>query len=90
MQTGIVSRGFSVGANPADVRLPPGAVLITEFFCLSAATRVPLDRWEFTNDRGTAPTFCGWDWKLFRGLARETITFALRSGRRHLPMRRDA
>src|SRR5260370_922266 len=39
--------------NPADVRLPPGQYLITEFPVLSAGpTRVPLDRWEFTNDGG--------------------------------------
>ena len=33
---GIVSRGFSVGDSPADVKLPPGQYLTTDFPVLSA------------------------------------------------------
>ena len=74
MQTGIVSRGFFSRGNPADVRLPPGQYLITEFPVLSAGpTGVPLDRWKFTIDDGT-DVLRRWDWKSFRDLPGETIT----------------
>jgi len=52
---GIISRGFSGRRNPADVWLPPGQYLTTDFPILSAGLtpHVPLDGWEFTIDNGT-------------------------------------
>ena len=52
---GIISRGFSGRRQPADVKLPPGQYLTTDFPVLSAGPtpHVSLDRWEFTIDDGT-------------------------------------
>ena len=51
----ITSRGFSGRRTPADVKLPPGQYLTTDFPVLSAGPtpRVALDKWVFTIDDGT-------------------------------------
>ena len=51
----IISRGFSGRRSAADVKLPPGQYLTTDFPVLSAGPtpHVPLDQWEFTIDDGT-------------------------------------
>jgi hypothetical protein len=51
----IISRGFSGRRSAADVKLPPGQYLTTDFPVLSAGPtpHVPLDRWEFVIDDGT-------------------------------------
>ena len=48
----IVSGGFSGRRSAADVKLPPGQYLTTDFPVLSAGptSHVPLDRWEFVID----------------------------------------
>src|SRR5215831_11422875 len=52
---GIISRGFSGRRSAADVKLPPGQYLTTDFPVLSAGPtpHVSLDRWEFVIDDGT-------------------------------------
>jgi hypothetical protein len=49
----IISRGFTGRHSTADVRLPPGQYVTTDFPVLSAgpAPHVSLDQWEFTNPR---------------------------------------
>ena len=76
---GAISRGFSGRRSPADAKLPPGQYLTTDFPVLSAGPtpHVPLDEWEFTINAGT-DVLRRWDWKSFRDLPGETITFALR------------
>ena len=71
----IVSRGFSGRRNSADVKLPPGQYLTTDFPVLSAGPtpHVPLDEWEFTINEGT-DVLRRWDWKSFRELPTETFT----------------
>ena len=48
----IISRGFSGRRSTADVKLPPGQYLTTDFPVLSAGPtpHIPLDRWEFVID----------------------------------------
>ena len=75
---GIISRGFSGRRSAADVKLPPGQYLTTDFPVLSAGPTpdVPLDRWEFVIDDGTN-VLRRWDWKSFRDLPTETFTVDL-------------
>src|SRR5262249_21298381 len=75
---GIISRGFSGRPRAADVKLPPGQYLTTDFPVLSAGPtpHVSLDEWEFTIDDGT-DVLRRWDWKSFRDLPAETITVDL-------------
>lgn len=74
----ITSRGFSGRRAAADVKLPPGQYLTTDFPVLSAGPtpHVPLEQWEFTiteeND-----VLRRWNWKAFRDLAAETFTVDL-------------
>ena len=74
----IVSRGFTGRRNAADVKLPPGQYLTTDFPVLSAGPtpRIALDRWEFTIDDGSK-ILKRWDWKSFRELPTENITVDL-------------
>jgi DMSO/TMAO reductase YedYZ molybdopterin-dependent catalytic subunit len=74
----IISRGFSGRRNAADVELPPGQYLTTDFPVLSAGPtpRVPLHRWEFTIDDGI-DALRRWDWTSFRDLPAETFTVDL-------------
>src|SRR5262249_55667963 len=74
----IISRGFSGRRETADVKLPPGQYLTTDFPVLSAGPtpRVPLDTWEFTINEG-AGILKRWDWKSFRELPTEKITVDL-------------
>src|SRR5215472_11670744 len=69
-----ISRGFSGRRTAADVKLPPGQYLTTDFPVLSAGPtpRVPLDQWEFTIDDGIN-VLRRWDWKAFRALPAETF-----------------
>ena len=50
-----ISRGFSGRRTAADVKLPPGPYLTTDFPVLSAGPtpHVSLDQWEFVIDDGT-------------------------------------
>jgi DMSO/TMAO reductase YedYZ molybdopterin-dependent catalytic subunit len=75
---GIISRGFSGRRSAADVKLPPGQYLTTDFPVLSAGPmpHVSLDRWEFTIGDG-ADVLRRWDWKSFRGSSPETFTVDL-------------
>jgi DMSO/TMAO reductase YedYZ molybdopterin-dependent catalytic subunit len=74
----VISRGFSGRRNPADVKLPPGQYLTTDFPVLSAGPtpHVSLDRWEFTIIDGPE-VVRRWDWKSFRTLPAETFTVDL-------------
>jgi DMSO/TMAO reductase YedYZ molybdopterin-dependent catalytic subunit len=71
----IISRGFTGRRGAADVKLPPGQYLTTDFPVLSAGPtpHVSLDQWEFTigDENGILR---GWDWKSFRGRPAETFT----------------
>jgi DMSO/TMAO reductase YedYZ molybdopterin-dependent catalytic subunit len=51
----IISRGFSGRRSAADVKLPPGQYLTTDFPVLSAGPtpHVSLERWEFVIDDST-------------------------------------
>jgi DMSO/TMAO reductase YedYZ molybdopterin-dependent catalytic subunit len=75
---GIISRGFSGRRGPADVKLPPGQYLTTDFPVLSAGPtpQIPLEHWEFTIGDGT-DILRRWDWKSFRDLPTETVTVDL-------------
>ena len=68
------SRGFFGRRTAADVKLPPGQYLTSDFPVLSAGPtpHVALDRWEFKVDDGTA-VLRQWDWKSFRELPTENI-----------------
>jgi len=72
---GIVSPGFSGRRRPANVELPPGQYLTTDFPVLSAGPtpRVSFEQWEFTigTDAGVVKR---WDWKAFRALPSAKIT----------------
>ena len=70
----IFSRGFSGRRSAADVKLPPGQYLTSDFPVLSAGPtpHVALDQWEFKVDDGTA-VLRRWDWKSFRQLPTEDI-----------------
>jgi DMSO/TMAO reductase YedYZ molybdopterin-dependent catalytic subunit len=78
MNMSIVSRGFSGRRSAADVELPPGQYLTTDFPVLSAGPtpHVSLDRWEFVIDDGTN-VLRRWDWNSFRELPTETFTVDL-------------
>lgn len=75
---GIISRGFSGRRTVADVKLPPGQYLTTDFPVLSAGPtpHIPLEKWEFTIDDG-ADLLRRWSWKSFRELPTENITVDL-------------
>ncbi|MFL6446699.1 MAG: sulfite oxidase-like oxidoreductase [Bryobacteraceae bacterium] len=75
---GTVSRGFFGRRTVADVRLPPGQYLTTDFPVLSAGPTPPisLEKWEFTIDDGTN-LLRRWDWKSFRELPTENVTLDL-------------
>lgn len=75
---GATSRGFTGRRSAADVKLPPGQYLTTDFPVLSAGPtpRVPLDQWEFTINNGT-DVLQRWNWKSFRELPTENITVDL-------------
>src|SRR6266480_3612256 len=62
----------------ADVKLPAGQSLTTDFPVLSAGPtpRVSLERWEFVIDDGTN-VLRRWDWKAFRDLPTETFVVDL-------------
>jgi hypothetical protein len=51
----IISRGFSGRRSAADVKLPSGQYLTSDFPVLSAGPtpHVSLERWEFLIDDGT-------------------------------------
>ena len=51
----IISRGFSGRRSAADVKLPAGQYLTTDFPVLSAGPTPPvsLERWDFVIDDGT-------------------------------------
>jgi DMSO/TMAO reductase YedYZ molybdopterin-dependent catalytic subunit len=74
----IISRGFSGRRSAADVKLPPGQYLTTDFPVLSAGPtpHLSLDRWEFAIDDGT-DVLKRWNWKSFRDLPTETFTVDL-------------
>lgn len=74
----IISRGFAGRRTEADVKLPPGQYLTTDFPVLSAGPtpRVSLDKWEFTIDDGTN-VLRRLDWKSFRDLPAENFTVDL-------------
>lgn len=74
----IISRGFSGRRGSADLKLPPGQYLTTDFPVLSAGPtpHVSLDRWELTIDDGTE-VLRRWNWKSFRELPTENITVDL-------------
>ena len=66
----IFSRGFVGRRSAADVKLPPGQYLTSDFPVLSAGPtpHVALDQWEFKVD-----VLRRWDWKSFRELPTENI-----------------
>jgi DMSO/TMAO reductase YedYZ molybdopterin-dependent catalytic subunit len=70
----IFSRGFVGRRSAADVKLPPGQYLTSDFPVLSAGPtpHVALDKWEFKVDDGT-DVLRRWDWKSFRELPTENI-----------------
>ena len=74
----IISRGFAGRRTEAEVKLPPGQYLTTDFPVLSAGPtpRVSLDKWEFTINDGT-DVLQRWDWKSFRELPAENFTVDL-------------
>src|SRR5580693_1323042 len=74
VRMGIISRGFSGRHGAADLKLPPGQHLTTDFPVLSAGPtpQVPLDQWEFKIDDG-ANLLQTWDWTSFRALPTENI-----------------
>lgn len=73
-----ISRGFSGRRTVADVKLPPGQYLTTDFPVLSAGPtpHTPLEKWEFTIDDGRS-LLRRWNWKSFRELPTEKITVDL-------------
>jgi DMSO/TMAO reductase YedYZ molybdopterin-dependent catalytic subunit len=75
---GIISRRFSSRRSAADIELPPGQYLTTDFPVLSAGPtpHVPVDQWKFIIDDGT-DVLRRWDWKSFRDLPTETFTVDL-------------
>ena len=72
---GTISRGFFGRRTVADVKLPPGQYLTTDFPVLSAGPtpKIALEKWEFTIDDGTN-VLRRWNWKSFRELPTENIT----------------
>lgn len=75
---GTISRGFFGRRSVADVKLPPGQYLTTDFPVLSAGPtpHIPLEKWEFMIDDG-ANVLGLWSWKSFRELPTENITVDL-------------
>jgi DMSO/TMAO reductase YedYZ molybdopterin-dependent catalytic subunit len=75
MEKEIITRGFSGRRSAADVKLPRGQYLTTDFPVLSTGPtpHVPLERWEFTIDDGTA-ALRRWNWESFRDLPVDTFT----------------
>ena len=71
----IISRGFSGRRTSANLKLPPGQYVTTDFPVLSAGPteHVPLDQWEFVVDDG-ASALKRWNWKSFRELPAERVT----------------
>ena len=74
----IISRGFSGRRSEADVKLPPGQYLTTDFPVLSEGPtpHVALEDWQLTIDDGSK-VLRKWDWKPFRELSNETFTVDL-------------
>ena len=74
----IISRGFSGRRSAADVKLPPGQYLTTDFPVLSAGPtpHISMDNWEFAIDDGSR-TLKRWNWKSFRELPTEQVTVDL-------------
>ena len=74
----IISRGFTGRRRAADVKLPPGQYLTTDFPVLSAGPtpHVSLDQWEFTIGNENA-ILRRWDWKSFRAVPTESFTVDL-------------
>src|SRR5215470_17378867 len=74
----VQSRGFVGRRHNANIALPPGQYLTTDFPVLSAGPtpHVPLDRWELTIEDG-ADVLRGWGWHTFRELPTERITVDL-------------
>jgi DMSO/TMAO reductase YedYZ molybdopterin-dependent catalytic subunit len=74
----LTSRGFSGRRSAADVKLPPGQYLTTDFPVLSAGPtpRVQLEKWEFTINEGN-DVLQRWNWGSLRALAAETFTVDL-------------
>jgi DMSO/TMAO reductase YedYZ molybdopterin-dependent catalytic subunit len=74
MLMAIISRGFSGRRSAADVKLPPGQYLTTDFPVLSAGPtpHVSLENWQLTIDDGSK-VLRKWDWKSFRDLPNETF-----------------
>ena len=72
---GIISRGFSGRRSAADVTLPPGQYLTTDFPVLSAGPtpHVPLEQWDLRSTTALN-VLRRWDWKSFRDLPTETFT----------------
>jgi DMSO/TMAO reductase YedYZ molybdopterin-dependent catalytic subunit len=70
----IVTRGFSGRRIAANIKLPSGQYLTTNFPVLSAGPtpKVPLDQWELAIDEGNR-VLRRWDWKAFRDLPAEAI-----------------
>ena len=68
------SPGFIGRRSAADVKLPPGQYLTTDFPVLSAGPtpHVPLEQWEFTITEGK-DVLRRWNWKSFRDLSAETF-----------------
>jgi DMSO/TMAO reductase YedYZ molybdopterin-dependent catalytic subunit len=75
----IISRGFSGRRSAADVKLPAGQYLTTDFPVLSAGPtpHVSLERWEFVIDDDGTNVLRRWDWKAFRDLPTETFVVDL-------------
>jgi len=75
MEKEIITRGFSGRRSAADVELPPGQYLTSDFPVLSAGPtpQIPLERWEFTIEDGTG-VLRRWNWESFRDLPAETFT----------------
>ena len=50
---GTISRGFFGRRTAADVKLPPGQYLTTDFpvLCAGPTPHIPLEKWEFTIER---------------------------------------
>src|SRR6201981_3760381 len=71
----IISRGFSGRRSAADVRIPPGQYLTTDFPVLSAGPtpHTPLDQWTF-EIAGAVDQPASWSWDEFLALPAETPT----------------
>ena len=75
---GTISRGFFGRRSAADVKLPPGQYLTTDFPVLSAGPtpHIPLEKWGFTIEDGSN-LLRRWNWKSFRELPTEKVTVDL-------------